>query len=103
VSKTRRVPFPTKIDYSTIPNDDEWKNYIPSEDILMIGYPNGLWDNVNCIPYFKKGMTATHPFINYKGNEEFVMDISVYPGSSGSPVFLLTENFYQKSRQFEGG
>ena len=42
----------------------------------MIGYPNGLWDKVNGLPFFKRGMTATHPYINYNGREEFVMDIS---------------------------
>jgi hypothetical protein len=69
----------------------------------MIGYPNALWDKVNGIPFFKKRMTATHPYINYNGREEFVMNMSVYPGSSGSPVFLLTNEFYEKSRTFQGG
>lgn len=101
--KDGKVPYPTTIDYTTIPSDEEWQKFIPAEDILMIGYPNGIWDDVNLLPYFKKGMTATHPSINYKGEDEFVMDISVYPGSSGSPVFLLTDDFYKKSRSFEGG
>jgi hypothetical protein len=35
---------------------------------LKIGYPNGLWDEFNNIPFFMKGITATHPNINYKGN-----------------------------------
>jgi hypothetical protein len=98
-----KVPWFTRIEYSTVPSEEEWRNFIPTEDIIMIGYPNGLWDEVNGIPFFKKGMTATHPFINYKGREAFVIDMSVYPGSSGSPVFLLTNDFYAKSRTFHGG
>ncbi len=58
---------------------------------------------VNNLPFFMKGITATHPGINYKGNDEFVINTPVYPGSSGSPVFRLTEAFYCKSRNFEAG
>ena len=97
-----KVPYFTRIEHCTIPSEEEWRNYIPTEDILKIGYPNGLWDKVNRLPFFKRGMTATHPYINYNGKEEFVIDVSVYPGSSGSPVFLLTDEFYAKSRSFQG-
>lgn len=98
-----KVPYFTRIEHGTIPSEEEWRNFIPTEDILMIGYPNGLWDKINGLPFFKKGMTATHPYINYNGREEFVMDVSVYPGSSGSPVLLLTNEFYARSRTFQGG
>jgi trypsin-like peptidase len=103
IRREGKVPYFTRIEHSTIPSEEEWSDFIPTEDILMIGYPNGLWDKVNGLPFFKRGMTATHPYINYNGREEFVMDISVYPGSSGSPVFLLTDEFYVKSRSFQGG
>lgn len=102
IRREGKVPWFRRIEYSTIPSEEEWRNFIPAEDIIMIGYPNGLWDEVNGIPFFKKGMTATHPYMNYKGREEFVIDMSVYPGSSGSPVFLLTNEFYAKSRTFQG-
>lgn len=37
------------------------------------------------------------------GKDEFLINANVYPGSSGSPVFLLDDNFYIKSkRYFEG-
>jgi hypothetical protein len=103
IRREGKVPWFTRIEHSTIPREEEWMKLIPTEDIIMIGYPNGLWDDVNGIPFFKKGMTATHPYINYKGREAFVMDMSVYPGSSGSPVFLLRNEFYAKSRTFHGG
>lgn len=59
-----------------------------SEPIMMIGCPNGEWDDVNKFPLFRRGFTATHPAIDYKGKPEFAADIAVYSGSSGSPVFL---------------
>ncbi|MBI1346873.1 hypothetical protein GC163_11360 [bacterium] len=58
------------------------------EDILMVGYPNGLWDSHNNYPIFRKGVTATSPRNNYEGRPEFLIDVASFPGSSGSPVFL---------------
>lgn len=58
------------------------------EDIIMIGYPNGIWDSVNNLPIIRKGITATHPKVNYNGKEEFMIDAACFPGSSGSPVII---------------
>jgi hypothetical protein len=99
--RQRRQPFFTSINSDTIPTEDEWKGFISVEDILMIGYPRGLWDEVNNIPFFMKGMTSTHPDVNYKGKEEFAVHIPIYPGSSGSPILLLSEQFYKKSRSYK--
>lgn len=65
------------------------------EEVLMIGYPNGLWDSVNNKPIFRKGITATHPLKNYLGKKEFVIDIACFPGSSGSPIFTYHANTYK--------
>ena len=68
------------------------KSLIPSnEDIIMVGYPNGLIDHTNNLPIVRKGITATPFFINYNGNPQFLADIACYPGSSGSPVLILQE------------
>lgn len=58
------------------------------EDIIMIGYPNGIWDKVHNLPIIRKGITATHPKHSYNGKSEFMIDAACFPGSSGSPVFL---------------
>ncbi|MTJ55797.1 hypothetical protein FJR38_25590 [Anabaena sp. UHCC 0253] len=39
------------------------------EDILMFGYPNALWDNVNNLPLIRKGITSTHPAIDFLWKE----------------------------------
>ncbi|KAA5534928.1 trypsin-like peptidase domain-containing protein [Taibaiella lutea] len=57
------------------------------EEIIMIGYPNGLWDEQNNLPICRKGITATSPQIDYNGKQEFLIDAACFPGSSGSPVF----------------
>jgi hypothetical protein len=48
-----RRPFFTSIESSTIPDDNELKKLTTIEDVLMIGYPNRLWDEVNNIPFSK--------------------------------------------------
>ncbi|EKO3860421.1 trypsin-like peptidase domain-containing protein [Vibrio harveyi] len=58
------------------------------EDIVMIGYPNGIWDAIHNLPIIRRGITATHPKLDYNGKPEFVIDAACFPGSSGSPVFL---------------
>ena len=72
------------------------KQYIDNEidaieDILMIGYPNGLWDSLNNLPILRRGSSATHPNIDYEGKKEFIIDIACFPGSSGSPVLIYNQ------------
>lgn len=58
------------------------------EDIIMIGYPNGIMDDLNCKPVVRKGITATNLKLDYDGKPVFMIDAACFPGSSGSPVFL---------------
>ena len=60
----------------------------PGRDIMMIGYPCGLWDEKHNMPIFRRGITATHVDLDYNGQKEFMIDAACYPGSSGSPVIL---------------
>ncbi|QWB31986.1 S1 family peptidase [Exiguobacterium acetylicum] len=64
------------------------------EDIIMVGYPIGLSDEVNNLPIIRKGITASHLAYDYNGNKEFLIDAACFPGSSGSPVFLLNEGTF---------
>lgn len=57
------------------------------EEVLFVGYPNGVWDQANLLPILRRGTTATPPALDFEGRAEFLIDAAVYPGSSGSPVF----------------
>lgn len=59
------------------------------DEATMIGYPDGLWDEMNNQPIFRKGSFATNPSLDYNGQREFVVDIPVYGGSSGSPILVV--------------
>jgi hypothetical protein len=58
------------------------------EPITFVGYPNGLYDEVNFLPIARRGFTATPPMVDYGGEPVFLIDASVFPGSSGSPVLV---------------
>lgn len=84
------VALPSNI----IPNENQLHDFFEVEDILMVGYPNGLWDYKNNKPIFRKGITATNVNTDYCGRKEFLIDAACIPGSSGSPVFIYNEGSY---------
>jgi hypothetical protein len=81
-------------DKSIIATTEQKSEFTALEDVIMIGYPNGIWDYVNNQPIFRKGTTATHPNIDYNGKKEFMIDVACFPGSSGSPVLIYNPNGY---------
>ncbi|NSW82202.1 MAG: trypsin-like peptidase domain-containing protein [Syntrophothermus sp.] len=64
------------------------------EDILFVGYPTGLWDEKNNLPLIRRGVTASHPALDFGGRPVFVIDAACFPGSSGSPVLLANLGSY---------
>ena len=85
--------FYSYLDMALIPSPKDIESFSTIEDIIMIGYPNGLRDTKNNFPIIRKGITATPYFADFSGKKEFLADIACYPGSSGSPVILLQEGF----------
>jgi hypothetical protein len=59
------------------------------EDILFIGYPSGIVEQSMLLPISRKGVTATPYAVDFNGRAAFLIDGSVFPGSSGSPVFKI--------------
>lgn len=73
---------------SLLAKDSLLETLPPMEQIVMIGYPNGIWDAKHNLPIIRRGITATHPKLSLNGKPEFLIDAACFPGSSGSPVFL---------------
>lgn len=63
-------------------------------DVAFVGYPNGIYDQANLTPIIRRGTTATPVELDYDGRPVFLIDASVFGGSSGSPVFLMQLNGY---------
>lgn len=87
--KDQIKPYYYGLRLQQIPKGDELNKYHPATDIVVVGYPNGLWDDVNNLPIFRKGILATSPSVMYKNTQEFLIDCAIYPGSSGSPVLSV--------------
>ncbi len=86
--------FTRAVGTDLLPSDELIKSMMAFEDVVMVGYPNGLWDAVNNLPLIRRGYTAT-PFVrDFNGRKEFVIDAACFPGSSGSPVYLYNQGSY---------
>lgn len=68
------------------------------EELVMVGYPIGLWDERNNFPIFRRGYTACHPAIDFNDDGIGLVDIACFPGSSGSPIYIFNENGYRDKR-----
>jgi hypothetical protein len=82
------------ISQEDIPSEVQLSRIDAIEDILFVGYPIGLWDSVNLLPLVRKGITATPIQLDYLNKSRFLIDASIFPGSSGSPVFLYNRFSY---------
>lgn len=87
--------FFVAFDRSSIPTLAEIEDMIGMERITMVGYPNGLWDQVNNLPIFRQGVLASHYEFDWNGKKEFPIDAACFPGSSGSPVMLFDTAGYE--------
>ena len=97
-SKKGENLFYISLDKSLLPTASQLLDFAALEEILMVGYPNGIWDHVNNKPILRKGVTATHPNVDYCGRKEIMIDAACFPGSSGSPVFVFNEGGYRDKR-----
>lgn len=77
-----------------IPDETKLKEIDAIEDVIFIGYPNNIYNPINLLPIVRKGLTATPVSINFENRPKFLIDASIFPGSSGSPVFLCNVGSY---------
>lgn len=89
-----KAPFVIPFDESLIPSQKQLEELSAIEDIIMIGYPDGIWDSYNNQPIIRRGITATQPKNHFNGKQEFLIDAACFPGSSGSPVMILNQGGY---------
>ncbi|MBE3095882.1 MAG: trypsin-like peptidase domain-containing protein [Planctomycetes bacterium] len=81
-----------------IPSEEELANLDAIESVTFIGYPNGIWDSKNLLPVARRGTTASLIHVDFENTPRFLIDASVFGGSSGSPVFVMNQGmFTQKS------
>ncbi|MBQ6481090.1 MAG: trypsin-like peptidase domain-containing protein [Anaerolineaceae bacterium] len=103
ISNKRERIYYAALDTDLIADDSFLSSLNAIEDVIMVGYPQGIMDTYNHKPIIRRGITATHPKNDYMGKPEILLDIAAYPGSSGSPVFLLNEGSYHNGNTLNVG
>ena len=74
-----------------LPTTEQAEQLDAIESITFIGYPNGIWDSKNLLPIARRGTTASPIAVDFENTPRFLIDASVFGGSSGSPVFVLNQ------------
>ncbi len=77
-----------------IPNEEQLADLDAIETVTFIGYPNGVWDSKNLLPVARRGTTASPIEVDFEQTPKFLVDASVFGGSSGSPVFIINQGSY---------
>jgi Trypsin-like peptidase domain len=83
--------FIRSLDSSMLVTTEQAEHLDAIETVTFIGYPNGIWDSRNFMPVARRGTTASPLSIDFEGTPRFLIDASVFGGSSGSPVFILNQ------------
>ena len=86
--------FFRSVDQNMIPSVEQEQSFAAIEHITFIGYPSSIYDEKNKISIVRQGITATPIWNSFRGEEAFLIDAGVFPGSSGSPVFIFNQGSY---------
>ncbi len=95
------IPLPSTLyqDCSVYAITEEWAKPVikvrPTSQLTLVGYPYGYYDTANSLPIWKTGSVASEPNINFDNKPLFVIDISAFPGMSGSPAFVVANGAYE--------
>lgn len=94
LNEANKTIFFRSVGTELIPTDEILNNLAAMEEIVFIGYPSGLRDEKNASPLIRRGITSTPAWNDFQGQPAFLIDAGVFPGSSGSPVFILNQGAY---------
>jgi hypothetical protein len=75
---------------SWLANDDTFvkEQLAPGDEMLALGFPEGLSANAAGFPILRSGRVASFPLAPSKAFPTFLLDFNVFPGNSGGPVYV---------------
>lgn len=84
--------------------DDTLTKYqlAPGEEMMTLGFPQGLSANPAGFPILRSGRVASYPLGPSKAYPTFLLDFRVFPGNSGGPVWFDEEADGQPHRFIAG-
>lgn len=88
-AKSGQTAYLRPVSLDGVASPSVFENLDVTAPILFIGFPNGMFDEVHFLPIARRGSVATSPDLDFNGKPVFLIDASVFPGSSGSPVFTV--------------
>lgn len=92
IAKDNCRPFLRPISVDDLASESDFVKLDIASPVVFVGYPNGMFDQKHYTPIVRQGFVATPAELDFNGEPVFLIDASVFPGSSGSPVF-----FYEHS------
>ena len=72
----------------------DYEKVAVGSEVIFVGYPENRYDVVNDLPLIRKGWVASMPNVDFNGKGHIVIDAQIFPGSSGSPVFVSWDGKY---------
>jgi hypothetical protein len=67
----------------------------PTSGATLLGYPYGFADTAHDLPVWKTGHVASEPSVDFDNLPVFLVDVSAFPGMSGSPVLAVANGIYE--------
>ena len=67
----------------------------PTSGATLLGYPYGFADTAHDLPVWKTGHIASEPSVDFDNRPVFLVDVSAFPGMSGSPVLAVENGIYE--------
>jgi hypothetical protein len=74
------------LNYLATEQDFDDQQIRPGDELLILGFPNGLSANDAGFPILRSGRVASYP-VSPAVSPTFLLDFAVFPGNSGGPVF----------------
>lgn len=95
-----KKPFFRALERNLIPSASTESELSTIQPILFIGYPSGIRDEANLLPITRRGITATPYSVDYNNLPLFLIDATVFGGSSGSPVMIFDTGGFETGGGF---
>lgn len=74
----------------------------PGEELSCLGYPFGAESNAAGFAILRSGRIASYPLLPTESTQKFLFDFAIFPGNSGGPVYMSSNNRTYGGRMHTG-